>query len=106
MTAGGFSVQVDAFAAAGPTISQAGDELAGSVQKQSSVLSGVGTFWGTTAHGPEFGRSYQPLAAKALALAKMSGLAVQGVGAGLTDMGKQYGVTEQQIAASFKHGMI
>lgn len=106
MTAGGFSVQVEAFAAAGPTISQAGDDLAGSIQNQSGVLSRAGSFWGTTAHGPEFGQSYQPLAAKVLALAKMSGLAVQGVGTGLVDMGKQYGITEQQIAASFKHGMI
>ena len=75
-------------------------------QKQSGELNSAGSFWGTTAHGPDFGKSYQPLAAKVLALAKMAGLAVQGVGSGLEDMGKQYGITEQQIATSFKHGMI
>jgi hypothetical protein len=106
MTAGKFSVQVLDFAATGPTLSQAGDELAGAVAKQAGVLNGAGAFWGTTAHGPDFGKSYQPLVAKVLELAKMAGIAVQGVGAGLQDMGKQYGVTEQQIAASFKHGMI
>jgi hypothetical protein len=36
----------------------------------------------------------------------MPGLAVQGVGTGLVGMGTQYGVTERQIMASFKHGMI
>ena len=106
MTTGGFNVQVQDFTAAGPTISQAGDELADAVQKQSGELNSTGSFWGTTAHGPDFGKSYQPLAAKVLALAKMAGLAVQSVGSGLEDMGKAYGVTEQQIATSFKHGMI
>jgi hypothetical protein len=37
-----------------------------------------------------------------LALAKMAGLAVEGVAEGLTEMGKQYGVTEAQITAALK----
>ncbi|HEV3357787.1 MAG TPA: hypothetical protein VG247_13420 [Pseudonocardiaceae bacterium] len=106
MTSGGFSVQVEDFAAVGPTLSQAGDELTSAVQKQSGALNTAGSFWGTTAHGLDFGKSYQPLAAKVLTLAKMAGIAVQGVGSGLEEMGKEYGVTESQIATSMKHGML
>lgn len=102
MTQGGFSIQIQDFAAVAPKFTAAGDELESAASKETSTLDGLGAFWGTTAHGPDFGAKYQPLAAKVLALAKMAGIAVQGVGDGLTSMGKQYGVTEAQIAAALK----
>jgi hypothetical protein len=102
---GGFSVQVEDFAAVAPTFTAAGDELSGSAKTEGSVIDGAGSFWGTTAHGPEFGEKYQPLVAKVLALATMAGLAIEGVGDGLTEMGKQYGVTEAQITAALKSGI-
>jgi hypothetical protein len=100
--AGGFSVQVDDFAAVAPKFTTAGTQLASAVAAQTAVLDGLGSFWGTTAHGPDYGAKYQPLAAKVLALAKMSGVAVEGVGDGLQQMGAEYGVTEAQITAALK----
>jgi hypothetical protein len=102
MAQGGFSIQIDDFAAVAPKFTQAGDELTSAAAKETSTLDGLGAFWGTTAHGPDFGAQYQPLAAKVLQLAKMAGLAVEGVAEGLTEMGKQYGVTESQITAALK----
>ena len=102
MSAGDFSVQIEDFAAMAPKFTQAGDELTAAATKQTSTLDGLGAFWGTTAHGPDFGAKYQPLAQKVLQLAKMAGLAVEGVADGLTEMGKQYGVTESQITAALK----
>ncbi|QMU77612.1 hypothetical protein GXW83_19860 [Streptacidiphilus sp. PB12-B1b] len=99
---GGFAVQVDDFAAVAPKFAGAGTELASAVAAQSAALQGLGSFWGTTAHGPDFGAKYQPLAVKVLALARMSGIAVEGVGDGLQQMGQEYGVTEAQITAAMK----
>lgn len=105
MTSGGFSVQVEDFAAVAPTFTQAGRELSAAETKEAAALDGLGAFWGTTAHGPDFGAKYQPLATKVLALAAMCGVAIEGVGSGLTDMGKQYGVTEAEITAALKAGL-
>jgi hypothetical protein len=102
MAQDGFSVQIDDFAAMAPKFIQAGDELTAATTKETTTLDGLGAFWGTTANGPNFGEKYQPLAQKVLALAKMAGLAVEGVADGLTAMGKQYGVTESQITAALK----
>jgi uncharacterized protein YukE len=102
MAQGGFSIQIDDFAAVAPKFTQAGDELTSATSEQTSTLDGLGAFWGTTAHGPEFGANYQPLAQKVLQLAKMAGVAVESVADGLTEMGKQYGVTETQITAALK----
>ena len=102
MAQDGFNIQIDDFAAMAPKFTQAGDEVTSATSKQGSTLDGLGAFWGTTAHGPDFGAKYQPLAQKVLQLAKMAGLAVEGVADGLTEMGKQYGVTEAQIAAALK----
>ena len=102
MAQGSFSIQIDDFAAVAPKFTQAGDELTSAASKETSALAGLGAFWGTTAHGPDFGEKYQPLAQKVLQLAKMAGLAVEGVAEGLTEMGKQYGVTESQITAALK----
>ena len=102
MGQGSFNVQIEDFAAVAPKFTQAGDEVTAAASKQTATLDGLGAFWGTTAHGPDFGKAYQPLAAKVLALAKMAGLAVEGVAEGLTEMGKQYGVTEAQITAALK----
>jgi hypothetical protein len=102
MSEGSFSVQIDDFAAMAPKFTKAGDELTAATSKETSALDGLGAFWGTTAHGPDFGKAYQPLAQKVLALAKMAGLAVEGVAEGLTEMGQQYGVTEAQITAALK----
>jgi hypothetical protein len=102
MAQDGFNIQVEDFAAVAPKFTQAGDELTSATSKETSELDGLGAFWGTTAHGPEFGEKYQPLAAKVLQLAKMAGLAVDGVAEGLTEMGKQYGVTESQITSALK----
>ena len=99
---GGFAAQVDDFAALAPRFTAAGTELAAAVTAQAAVLQGLGAFWGTTAHGPDFGATYQPLVAKVLALARMSGIAVEGVGDGLQQMGQQYGVTEAQITAAMR----
>ena len=98
----GFAVQVDDFAAVAPKFTGAGQRLAAVVTAQSAVLDGLGSFWGTTAHGPDFGDKYQPLVAKVLALARMSGIAVEGVGDGLEQMGQEYGVTEAQITEALK----
>jgi hypothetical protein len=105
MTSGGFAVQVEDFAAVAPTFTHAGQDLSAAAQKEGAVLNGLGSFWGTTAHGPDFGEKYQPLVAKVLALASMCGIAIEGVGSGLTQMGQQYGVTEAQITAALKSGM-
>ncbi len=102
MPQSGFSIQVDDFAAMAPKFTEAGDELTTATDQQGATLDGLGAFWGTTAHGPDFGAKYQPLVAKVLALAKASGVAVEGVGDGLTEMGKQYDVTEAQITAALK----
>lgn len=105
MGSGGFSVQVEDFAAVAPTFTHAGDALSAAAKTQGADLDGLGSFWGTTAHGPDFGEKYQPLIAKVLALAAMAGIAVEGVGSGLTEMGTQYGVTEAQITAALKAGI-
>jgi hypothetical protein len=102
MPQGGFSIQMDDFAAMAPKFLEAGDELTAAASREGATLEGLGAFWGTTAHGPDFGVKYQPLVAKVLALAKAAGVAVEGVGDGLTEMGKQYGVTEAQITAALK----
>jgi len=102
MAQGGFSIQVEDFAAMAPKFTKAGTELASATARQGTTIDGLDGFWGTTAHGPDFGAKYQPLAAKVLALAKAAGLAVEGVGDGLMEMGKQYGVTEAQITAALK----
>jgi hypothetical protein len=102
MAQDGFSIQVEDFAAVAPKFTQAGDEMTSAASTETSALDGLGAFWGTTANGPEFGEKYQPLAAKVLQLAKMAGLAIDGVAEGLTAMGKQYGVTESQITAALK----
>ena len=99
---GGFSIQVDDFAAVAPKFTSAGTELESVATTQSAVLDGQGPFWGKEAHGPEFGDKYQPLIAKVLALAKASGIAVEGVGDGLRQMGQEYQVTEAQIKAALK----
>ena len=70
---------------------------------RSAVLDGLGSFWGTTAHGPDFGDRYQPLVAKVPAPARMSGTAVEeGVGDGLERMERECGVTEAQITEALK----
>ena len=97
-----FNVQIEDFAAVAPKFTQAGDELTAAASKQTATLDGLGAFWGTTAHGPDFGKQYQPLAQKVLALAKLAGLAVEGVAEGLTQMGQKYGVTEAQITSALK----
>jgi hypothetical protein len=99
---GGFSIQVDDFAAVAPKFTSAGHELEAVVKAQSAVLDGLGSFWGKEAHGPEFGDKYHPLIAKVLALAGASGVAVEGVGDGLQQMGQEYQVTEAQIKAALK----
>lgn len=101
-TSTAFDIQVDDFAAVAPKFTAAGAALEDAVTTQSIALQGVGSFWGTTAHGPDFGAKYQPLVAKVLDLASMSAIAIQGVGDGLTQMGQQYGVTEAQIVAALK----
>lgn len=99
---GGFAVQVDDFAAVAPKFTSAGTALAAVVKEQSAVLDGLGAFWGTSAHGPEFGGKYQPLMAKLLALATTGGVVVEGVGDGLQQMGREYGVTEAQILTAMR----
>ncbi|HEV2635166.1 MAG TPA: hypothetical protein VGX23_08465 [Actinocrinis sp.] len=105
MASGGFSIQVTDFAAVAPAFTNAGQDLSDAEQKQGAVLTSLGSFWGTTAHGPDFGDKYAPLVAKVLALASMCGTAIEGVGSGLADMGQQYGVTEDQITTALKAGL-
>ncbi|MBC3839930.1 hypothetical protein GXW82_06170 [Streptacidiphilus sp. 4-A2] len=93
---------MDDFAAVAPKFTSAGDQLAEAVVTQSIVLQGLGPFWGTTAHGPTFGATYQPLLTQVLNLASMSGIALEGIGDGLTQMGQEYGVTEARIIAAMK----
>ncbi len=102
MTAGGFAVTATDFAAESPEFTAAGTDLADATKKASSTHDGLGAFWGTTAHGPDFGKQYQQYATKVLALAQGCGLARQGIGDGLQEMGKQYGVTEAQITRHFR----
>ena len=102
MTAGGFAVQVTDFAAEAPKFTDAGNELANATTKQSAALNALGAFWGTTAHGPDFGKQYQQYETKILALAKACGIALQGIGDGLQGMGKQYGITEDQITKAMQ----
>ncbi len=99
---GGFSVTVTDFAAESPEFTAAGNDLTDATKKASSTLDGLGAFWGTTAHGPDFGKQYQQYATKVLALAQGCGLALQGVGDGLQQMGQQYGVTEAQITQALQ----
>jgi hypothetical protein len=101
-TSGGFEVQVADFAALAPEFSSAGATLTDVVQAQGTVLEGLGEFWGHKAHGPEFGGRYQPLVARVLALAGASGTAVAGVGDGLQQMGREYGVTEARITDALR----
>ncbi|HEX3778310.1 MAG TPA: hypothetical protein VHX38_01465 [Pseudonocardiaceae bacterium] len=102
MTAGGFAVQVTDFAAEAPKFSDAGTELTNATNKQSAALNALGAFWGTTANGPDFGKQYQQYATKVLALASGCGIALEGIGDGLQQMGKQYGITEDQITKAMQ----
>jgi hypothetical protein len=86
MTTGGFFVTVTDFAAEAPEFSSAGESLADATTKASSTLDGLGAFWGTTAHGPDFGKQYQQYATKVLALAQGCGVALEGIGDGLQQM--------------------
>jgi hypothetical protein len=99
---GGFSVTVTDFAAESPEFTAAGNDLTDATKKASSTLDGLGAFWGTTGHGPDFGKQYQQYVTKVLALAQGCGLALQGVGDGLQQMGQQYGVTETQISQALQ----
>jgi uncharacterized protein YukE len=101
-SAGGFSVTVTDFAAEAPKFAGAGTDLAAATKTASSALDGLGAFWGTTAHGPDFGKEYQQYATKVLALAQGCGVALQGIGDGLQQMGQQYGVTEAQIVQALQ----
>lgn len=98
----GFNIQVEDFAAAAPTMQAAGDELADAAKRITARLESLGSFWGTTADGPEFGDKYEAYAAKVLTLAAACGIDLQATSTGLSDMGKQYGVTEAQITAALK----
>lgn len=98
MASNGFSVQIGEFQAAAPKFTDAGDNLASVTDLQSFTLDGLGAFWGTTAHGPEFGTKYQEMAAKALSLATACALSLQGIGDGLIHMGRQYQATDSTIA--------
>lgn len=76
MTQNGFSVQIGDLVAAAPKFTNAGNDLANVIAAQSAVLNGLGAFWGTTAHGPDFGDKYQPAADDGLKLAQACGLAL------------------------------
>jgi hypothetical protein len=102
MPKGGFAVTVTDFAAESPEFTAAGTNLADAAKTASSALDGLGAFWGTTAHGPDFGKQYQLYATKVLALAQGCGVALQGIGDGLQQMGQQYGVTEAQITQALQ----
>lgn len=92
-----FAVQVADFAAVAPVFEAAGGDLDEALKKQKAALADLGKFWGSKAHGPKFGAKYQPLAQKVLALAKIGGVALDGAGKGLHDMGEEYKITEAQI---------
>lgn len=98
----GFKVQVEDFAAAAPTFLAAGHELTDVDDLVQTRLASLGAFWGTTAHGPEFGEKYQEYAAKVHALAQACGIDLQATGTGLADMGKQYGATEDAVTQSLR----
>jgi hypothetical protein len=68
-----------------------------------TTLDALGAFWGTTAHGPDFGKTYQQLAAATLAVAKGCGIMVEGTGDGLRQMGEEYGITESTIHHTFQN---
>ncbi len=103
MTSDGFAVDVGQLAASAPIFSDAGARLAAAAAAAASTLDGLGAFWGTTAHGPDFGKVYQPAAATALALAKGCGVLIGGTGDGLQQMAEQYGITESTVHHNFNN---
>lgn len=102
ITGDDFKVQVEDFAAAAPAFLAAGHLLTDVDDLVQTRLAGLGAFWGTTAHGPEFGEKYREYAAKIHALAQACGIDLQATGTGLTDMGKQYGITEDTVTRSLR----
>jgi len=100
MTPNSISAQVADLSAAASQFTGDGDTLNQAVAQWSNALNKLGEFWGTEANGPEFGATYQPLAAQVLAAANLTVQVLRGIGDGLRQMGQRYNITENQIQAA------
>lgn len=100
----GFDIQVEDFEAAAPAFTQAADDLSSSLDQIRPGLEGLGSFWGSKVHGPEFGAAYSSMAEKLLHLAEISQIGLAAIGDGFGKMAKQYRITEESNADSFRFG--
>jgi len=91
---GGLKIVVTDFMYAAPVFQQSGTELGDLTEAIGESVAGLGSFWGNDPAGRAFAGSYLPAQDQIFSRLGSAAGAVTGVGDGLQQMARNYGITE------------
>jgi hypothetical protein len=85
-----------------PKFTQSGEWVDNAVQEATGTLLGLGNFWGNDKPGAAFGKAYQAQQDMILKILGMLSGDLEGVAEGITQMAKNYGVTEDGLSSKIR----